>query len=200
MPQFVILGVDPGLRHTGYAVADVDLERRSIGRVLTLGTIETLPLKARTVRKTSDHLRRAQEHASRFHQLIEQYCVKAIAMEMTTLTPYKHPTLSFGIMTGIIAALRRPIIEVLPREVKRAAGATKRDVVAWALTKTKQQRNLPWPTSPKPNDFGLTYRGRNVTLEAEHPADALGAIEAALQTPHFDLAATMSASSTGRTS
>jgi Holliday junction resolvasome RuvABC endonuclease subunit len=192
MKKFVILGVDPGLRHTGYAVADIDLERRSIGRVLTLGTIETLPLNLRTVRKTSDHLRRAQEHANRFHELVERHQVNAIAMELTTLTPYKHPTLSFGIMTGIVAALRRPVIEVLPKEVKKVVGPTKRDVIAWALTRTKHQRNLTWPTSSKSNALKLTYRGRNVTLDAEHPADALGAIEAALKTSYFDLAVRIS--------
>ena len=193
--SFVILGIDPGLRHTGYAVAEVDLGRRSIGRVLTLGTIETLPLNLRTVRKTSDHLRRAQVHAKQFHELIERYRVSSIAMELTTLTPHKIPTLSFGIMTGIVAALRCPIIEVLPKEIKVLAGHTKRDVIAWALNKTKHQRNIPWPTSSKANALKLTHRGKNVALEAEHPADALGAIEAALQTPHFALAATMAASS-----
>lgn len=191
MSNFVILGIDPGLRHTGYAVAEVDLKARVLGRVLTLGTFETLPINERTVRKTSDHLNRARAHASHLLGLIDRHDVQAIAFEIVTLTPYKHPTLSFGIMTGIVATLQRPVLEVLPKEVKRVGGPTKRDVIAWALTRTKRQRNLPWPVSSKKNALGLSYRGKSVALEAEHPADALAAIEAALRTPQFELAATM---------
>lgn len=191
MSKLIILGIDPGLAYNGFAVAEVNSERRSVGRVLTLGVRKTTRSKLKTVRATSDDLRRAQEHADHLIHLVKTYRVNAIAMEVTTMTHYKYPTLSFGIMAGVVAALQRPIIEVLPWEIKRVGGSTKRDVIAWALKQTVRQKNLPWPTSSKLNSMGLTYCGKNVMQDAEHAADALAAIQAALLTHHFGLAAAM---------
>ena len=191
---FIILGIDPGLRSTGFAAAEIDKNSGAIVRVLQIGTIQTEPQTARKVRKTSDHLRRAREQANAILNVIDRHNVSVIAFELSTVTPYTHPTFSFGVMTGIVAALGRPIIQVLPHEVKFAAcrntRATKRDVIGWALAKTEGD-NLSWPTSARANSLGLSYLGRNVTIAAEHPADALAAIEAALATEEFRLAARM---------
>ena len=191
---FIILGIDPGLRSTGFAAAEVDKYAGAIVRVLQIGTIKTEPYAARTVRKTSDHLRRAREQASAILNLIQRHDVSVIAFELSTVTPYTHPTFSFGVMTGIVATLERPIIQVLPHEVKLAASgnsrATKRDIIAWALAKTEGD-NLSWPTSARANSLRLSYLGRNVTTAAEHPADALAAIEAALATEEFRVAVQM---------
>ena len=191
---FIILGIDPGLRSTGFAAAEIDKSAGSIVRVLQIGTIQTEPQTARKVRKTSDHLRRAREQANAILSVIDRHNVSVIAFELSTVTPYTHPTFSFGVMTGIVAALGRPIIQVLPHEVKFAAcrntRATRRDIIAWALAKTAGD-NLTWPTTARTNSLRLTYLGRNVTNAAEHPADALAAIEAALATEEFRLAAKM---------
>lgn len=191
---FIILGIDPGLRSTGFAAAEIDKNSGEIVRVLQVGTIQTEPQTGRKVRKTSDHLRRAREQANAIQSVIDRHNVSVIAFELSTVTPYTHPTFSFGVMTGIVAALGRPIIQVLPQEVKFAAcrntRATKRDVIVWALAKTEGD-NLSWPTSARANSLGLSYLGRNVTIAAEHPADALAAIEAALATEEFRLAARM---------
>ena len=191
---FIILGIDPGLRSTGFAAAEIDKNAGAIIRVLQIGTIQTEPQTARKVRKTSDHLRRAKEQASAILSVIERHNVSVIAFELSTVTPYTHPTFSFGVMTGIVAALGRPIIQVLPHEVKFAASgnsrATKRDIIAWALAKTAGD-NLAWPTTARSNTLRLSYLGRNVANAAEHPADAIAAIEAALATEEFRLAAQM---------
>lgn len=98
-------------------------------------------------------------------------------------------------MTGIVASLGLPIIEVLPAEVKEAATgdprATKGDVIAWAVQQT-HSGHVDWPTSHRANKLRLTYEGKHLTLSAEHPADALAAIEAALRTDQFHLGGALS--------
>lgn len=190
MSKITILGLDPGLSFTGYAIAEVDVSTKSIVRVADIGCAETARDNHRTIRKTSDDFRRARAQAEKIQQLVDLHQVSIVAAEMVTTTPYKLPTFSFGVMVGIIASLDKPVIEVLPREVKKVATgddrATKRDMIAWALKKTARQK-LPWPTSSRQNKLDLTYRGKHVTLAAEHPADALAIIEAAIATQQFHL-------------
>jgi hypothetical protein len=122
---------------------------------------------------------------------MDAHSISAIAAELSSTTPHTLPTFSFGVMIGILASMGTPIIELLPREIKKTVTgddrATKRDMIAWALKKTARQ-NLPWPTSARANKLGLQYRGKHVAPGAEHPADALAAIEAALATEQFRLA------------
>lgn len=186
------LGVDPGLRRTGFAVARADVTTGSIVKVIQVGTIETERQNLRHVRKTSDDLRRAQIQAAALRSLIADHQVAVVAMEMSTTTPYTYPTFSFGVMIGISASFDRPIIEVLPHEVKKATtgsvAGTKGEIIAWAIKKSGC-RNVGWPTSTRQNQLRITLEGKNVTRSAEHPADALGAIQAALMSNQFMLAA-----------
>lgn len=192
------LGLDPGLSSTGFALADVDLAAREISGVIKVGVIKTVPQTSKDVRKTSDQLRRARIPAGALRSLINQHGASIIAMEMSTTTPYTHPTFSFGVMIGIAASLDLPLIEVLPHEVKKAATGdvrgTKAEIIAWAVRKSRR-RNVGWPTSPIPNRLQIQLGGKYVTLAAEHPADALAAIQAALATEQFKLSASVLASS-----
>ena len=191
MTWITILGVDPGLGTSGTALAIVDSLTGKIEDILELGVFETRKSQHRTVRKTSDDLRRAKEAAGNLRRILGESRVDIVAAEMATTTPYTYPTFSFGVMTGILASLDYPIIEVLPYEVKAAATgndrATKRDIIAWALSLPSSQP-LSWPTSRRSNQLKLTYNGENVTRAAEHPADALAVIQAAVRTEQFRLA------------
>ena len=194
MNKLMVLGIDPGLALTGFAVAEVNVITRAIAKVREVGVLKTEKNHHRTVRKTSDDLARAQLQANRLRELIEKHRIDVIACEMATTTPYTLPTFSFGVMIGIVAALAKPVIEVLPGEVKIAAAgsrnATKQDIIRWAVQMTGRQK-LDWPTSTRRNQLSLLYRGASITLAAEHPADALAAIQAALATEQFRLAVAM---------
>lgn len=195
MTKLIVLGVDPGLALTGFAVAEISIATGAIAKVREIGIHKTEKSKHRTIRKTSDDLARARLQADRLRALIDRHRIDVIACEMATTTPYTLPTFSFGVMIGIVAALARPVIEVLPQEVKIAAAgnrnATKQDVIRWAVKMTGREK-LDWPTSSRKNQLGLLYRGASVTLAAEHPADALAAIQAAVSTEQFRLACAMS--------
>lgn len=191
MSRITVLGLDPGLATTGFALALVDPATGRIEDVLDVGTIETRRTQHRSVRKTSDDLRRAKEHVTCLRRILAGRIVDVVAAEMATTTPYTYPTFSFGVMTGILASLDQPIVEVLPYEVKAAATgndrASKRDIIAWALD-LPSSKPVIWPTSRRSNQLNLTYRGERVCKAAEHPADALAVIQAALRTEQFRLA------------
>jgi len=192
--KLMVLGVDPGLALTGFAIAEVNVQTGTIAKVREVGVLKTEKNPHRIVRKTSDDLARARLQADRLRALMDKHHIDVIACEMATTTPYTLPTFSFGVMIGIVAALAKPVIEVLPSEVKIAAtgtrNATKQEIIHWAVKLTSRQR-LDWPTSNRRNQLGLLYQGSSVTLAAEHPADALAAIQAALLTEQFRLACAM---------
>lgn len=191
MAQITVLGLDPGLGKTGYAIAEADTATQTISRVVAIGTLETEKSKLRTVRKTSDDLRRAKEHAAALQQVLAQAQIDLIATEMVTTTPYTYPTFSFGVMIGILASLHHPIIEVLPYEAKAAATgnnkASKREVISWALG-LPMLSTVNWPITRRANNLKLSFRGANVAKIAEHPADALAVIQAGLRTEQLRLA------------
>lgn len=87
-------------------------------------------------------------------------------------------------MLGVIASFDFFVLEVLPKEVKKSitgkADAKKEDIIKWALEVTRDD-DVQWPTSARQNRMDLSYRARNVTLAAEHQADALAVAYAALQ-------------------
>ncbi|AOG00316.1 crossover junction endodeoxyribonuclease RuvC family protein [Blastomonas sp. RAC04] len=189
----IFLGLDPGLSFTGFAVALVDIMSAKILSVIEVGVIATERQKLKQVRLTSDGYDRARVHVSGIRRVIQTHDVRFVAMEMAAATRHIKPTFSFGVMTGIAASLEPPLIQVLPGEVKAVAGvrqATKRDIIAWALEESRQG-SADWPTSSRTNKLGLSWRGRNVAKVAEHPADALAAIKAALTTDQFRLAANL---------
>jgi hypothetical protein len=64
VPPLRMLGLDPGLRRTGYAAAEVERTTRTITPLVCPGTIEPERQMLKTVRMTSDDLHRAQFQAS----------------------------------------------------------------------------------------------------------------------------------------
>lgn len=191
MSKIIGLGIDPGLRRTGYALAQVNSGTGRILDVLDVGVIETDRTKHRTVRKTSDDLRRAKEQCAGLREILESTRVDFIAAEIVTTTPYTLATFSFGVMIGILASFNQPIIQVLPRELKLASvgndRASKRDIIEWAL-EVPTSSPLEWPTSGRTNSLQLIYAGAYLAKSAEHPADALATIQAAVATEQFRLA------------
>lgn len=190
--EITMMGLDPGLGSTGYAVASIDLTTRQISKVISVGLVETDRQKLKQVRQTSDNLRRARHQVDTLKAIIDEHGVSMIAMEMCAAAQHIYPTFSSGVMIGVAASLGREIIEVLPHEVKVAAtgdkGATKARIVAWAVGLTGK-RKVGWPTSSRANSFGVRLRDAYVSKSAEHPADALGAIQASLNTEQFKIAA-----------
>lgn len=180
-----MLGIDPGLSNTGYAVARVDVSARKIVKTLELGTIQTERETAKTIRRTSDDLRRARKIHRELKAVVERHSIAVAACEMQSTAPYKRISLNFGVTLGVIASFDFFLIELLARDVKKSVtgdrDAPKEKIIRWALEVTRND-DVRWPTSARQNRMDLSYRARHVTLAAEHQADALAVIHAALQT------------------
>lgn len=191
MPRTVtVLGLDPGFGSSGYGIAQIDPVELEISRVIEVGLVEHSPDANGKISKPIDDLRRAREQWTAICQLITENDVDGIAIEITTRSQYVACAFGFGVMIGMLSTLNLPVIGVHPRQVKMATGdsrATKRDVITWALD-TFGKRVKGWPTSPHPNSLGLKLRRAYVAPSAEHPADALATIAAALRSDQFHLA------------
>lgn len=194
-----MLGVDPSLTHTGYAVAEVCTVSRKILRVIEFGTVITAPSKVKQVRRSSDDLARARAAASTLSEVINRHQIKIGVSEIPSGAQSARAALSFGIAIGILASLTIPLIEVSPSEVKMATAGTKvadkEDMVRWAVTLTNETDSaVVWDTSKKANDWAIPHGSGFVVKTMEHQADAICGIQAGLNTEQFRQLAGMLAS------
>lgn len=184
-----ILGIDPSLTATGYAVIAVDTTTKQIVCVREVGLIETAPTKVKSVRKSSDDLSRARTIIEGLRSVIATHSIKVGTSEIPSGGQSANAAKAFGIVIGMLASLEIPLIEVTPTEVKLATCgnkiADKEDIVRWALTLPAGPSGLPWPMSRAKNEWEIEYGGLNISKKAEHPADACGTVAAALQTQQF---------------
>lgn len=109
----IILGIDPGTRHTGYGVLEVEGSRE---RVLAFGAIEP-PAKL-------DLMVRLQRIGEAVDKLIEEHAPDELAIEMPFMGKNAQAMLKLGQVQGFVmkAALDRqvPVTQYAPREVKKA--------------------------------------------------------------------------------
>ena len=190
MPKTItVLGLDPSLTNTGYAVAEVDVEALKITKIIKHGTGVTAPSKNKKVRKSSDKLARARTQHAVMNDPIKDYDIKLAVSEVPSGAQSASAAMAFGIVVGLLAALPISMIEVTPSEVKVAACnskiADKEDMVRWAVQMTKSLGGTEcWKTGAK-NDWEIELGGKYVTKTMEHQADAIAVIHAALQTQEF---------------
>jgi Holliday junction resolvasome RuvABC endonuclease subunit len=193
-----LLGIDPSLTNTGMAVISVDCSTAQIVAVKHIALVETAPSKIKSVRESSDALERARKIRAGVLATIAQHQIKLAVSEVPSGAQSASACYAFGIVVGLLAALPVPLIEVSPGEVKMAVGGKKsvdkEDIVRWALTLPGDLSGMP--ASPQKNEwqianpFGKGY----ISKKAEHPADACGAVAAALKTQQFRQLAAMLAS------
>lgn len=200
MSLITMLGVDPSLSSTGWAVAEVDTRTCQILRVIDMGTIITAPTKVKQVRKSSDDLARSVTVASTLRGIVQKHAIKVGASEVPSGAQDAKASRAFGIVVGILGSLIAagcPLIEVTPTEVKLASYGTKtadkEDIVRWAVEKTAGDE-VAWNTSKTPNDWAIPHGDGYVTKTMEHQADAIAAIEAAITSQQFRQLAGMLAS------
>lgn len=191
--QINILGIDPSISNTGYAIATIDLEPIRISAIREIGLIETKAgQEGKKVRKSSEDVVRARTIAEKIRGVIEQNHIKVAVAEVPSGAQSARAALSNGVCIGMLASLPVPLFEVSPTEVKLASHGTKtadkEDIVRWAVELAGD--NQAWPIGPR-NDWEIPYRGKFVVKKAEHPADACAAIAAGILTPEFKKLAAM---------
>jgi Holliday junction resolvasome RuvABC endonuclease subunit len=185
-----MLGIDPSLTHTGYAVCEVCTETRKIIRVLEMSTIKTEKTKNKQVRSSSDKMHRARAHAVKLREVIAQHQIRVGAAEVPSGGQSANAASAFGIAIGILASLTIPLIEVSPAEVKMASvgskTADKEDIMRWALALTERTDSpVEWGVGPRKNEFEIEHRGGYILKDMEHQADAISGVQAAIASEQF---------------
>lgn len=172
-----ILGIDPSLNNLGMCLAGLNPFTSEI-QPIELFLFQPNHADAeskRVVRRNSDDLRRAQELFDGLHSALNKTKPNIVAVELPVGSQSARAMCSYGIVTGVLASCKVPMIQVTAAEVKMAGcgikTATKREMIdaAHAI-----HPDLNWPKQ----------KGRIVD-KAEHMADALFAIYAALKTDQF---------------
>lgn len=181
MRTIKVMGVDPSLRNWGMAIANVDVVSGEID-IVNLILIETEKEKSKQVRKSSDDLRRANELHAVYSETIKAHDVRLVMSEIPHGAQSARASWGLGIALGILASTPVPVIQVSALNVKNLAvgdkTASKVEMIAWAATR--------WP---KAN--WLRHSGFKLLNKNEHLADAVGAVNAGIQTDQYKQATAM---------
>lgn len=170
----IIAGIDPSLNNFGLAKGEFR------DRYFTLSNLvlqETAGTKVKQVRKNSDDLKRAQLLYDATHEFIKD--VDLVIVEVPVGSQSARSMASYGICIGLIASIKKPLIQVTPTEVKLAAvnnkNATKDQMIQWATTEFPQ---ADW--------LYKTQKGvKSLVSKNEHLADAVAAIKAGIRSETF---------------
>lgn len=180
-----VLCVDPSHKNLGLARVLVDPVSFDF-QPIDLHLHQTEPDGGKRVRKSSDDLRRAVEHAELLRE--GEAWADLVMAEVPSGSQSARACLGAGVCIGLLASLRKPLIEVSPTEAKKAVigrgTATKEEMIYWAYG---EYPNLNWITSKRSKNPG------NLTDANEHLADALAIGRAGIKTPEFRAAAAIHA-------
>lgn len=171
------------MRNWGIAVADLDLESGLLD-VPTLSIVQPRDEKSKQVRKNSKDLALAKELFDGAYE-VAKIC-KVVFVEVPVGSQSARAMASYGVCVGVLgslAGLGITIIEVSPEENKKALTgikhATKEAMISAALAE------YPTANWPRQERNGATFKKGDLKAEAEHVADAIGAIHAGCATPIF---------------
>jgi len=179
-----VLAIDPAMRNWGLARLMICPHQLTI-QVVDLKLVTTESQAGKTVRKSSDDYRRAQEAFAAAHAWAQ--IADLIMAEVPSGSQSSRASLGAGMSIMGLAALgtMRPLIQVNPIEAKKAVTgrktASKDEMIAWASAKYPQ---APW----------IRARGKSTgaLVDAnEHLADALAIAHAGVQTAEFRSAISM---------
>ena len=176
-----IVGMDPSMSNWGIATGWLDLDTKQV-EIKSLSVTKPVHPTGKQVRQNSIDLASSEQLSAKAMQAVQD--AKAVFVEVPVGSQSARAMASYGICVGILGAMRaagKPFFEVTPTEVKvQATGkatATKKDMIQWAASAHPEAN---WPT--------YTRGGQTLIAEAqaEHMADAVGAIYAGINTSQFN--------------
>lgn len=183
MKKIQICGFDPSLRNWGIATALLDLESGLLD-VPTLSIVKPRDETTKQVRKNSKDLAIANQLFSGAYDIASK--CKVVFVEVPVGSQSARAMASYGVCVGVLGSLTGlgiPIIEVSPEENKKVMTgkrtATKDEMIAAAYAA------YPDANWPRHDRNGTTFVKGEMKAEAEHVADAIGAIHAGCATPVF---------------
>lgn len=177
-----VVGVDPSLRNFGLCAGTIDLSHEDFPFELEeLKLVESESDKAskKVVRKNSDDLRRATKLQRTMTEFINKHEAQMVIVEVPVGSQSARSMASYGICIGVLASIRKPMIQVTPTEVKLSTVGSK--------TASKDAM-IKWATQAYPDAAWLTRKVKGeVTFVAknEHLADSVAAVHAGILTEPF---------------
>lgn len=170
-----IVGLDISMSNLGAAVAtyDTDTEQLLIQQVETFCPQVS---NSKQVRQNSKDLAKAEQLFNALYNVTAN--AHLVCVEVPHGSQNARASVSYAMCIGVLGALRKfveVVVEVSANEVKSIVGkkdASKKEVIAWV-----QQHHPEAPLD--------TFRGSINLSKAEHQADAVVAIHAALKTDVF---------------
>lgn len=179
-----VVGFDPSMTNWGCCLATVDVNTLEVA-IQGLQIYQTESEARKGVIKQSDDLRRAIEVRNGMLKACDGAAFAISEIPFMNPGGYASANFNSGLVTGVLASIEIPLIQVFPRDVKIAAvghkDACKEEMIEWAITKYP---DAPWLT--------VKRKGKMVPTKAnEHLADAVAAIHAGIQTEQFRQALAM---------
>lgn len=174
MPSITVVGLDPSMRNFGMVKGRLDLDTGQLD-IWAMQLSQPDKSSQKTVRKNSQDLEAARYHFGYIGAFLED--ADLIFVEIPVGSQSARAMASYGMCIGLIASITKPLIQVTPAEVKRAATGNK--------TATKQEM-IDWAVSTYPNAPWLKHAGK-ITGKNEHLADSIAAIHAGVKTDVFKL-------------
>lgn len=191
------IGIDAAFANMGLARVEIDPRGGTIWsqsiRCVDLKLVGTEAQNKKTVRKSSDDLRRAIELHRALHDYIRD--AQVIFAEIPSGAQSAAAAKYLGAALGILASSPIPIIEVSPLESRmvvsgaKSQGVSKEQVVAWAA---KNWPDAPWLRHSKAGRVTgkggrvlATWKAGDLQKPNEHLADAMATIAAGTKTPAF---------------
>lgn len=180
MSLLKVVGVDPALRNFGLVKATINIADPNFPieiQHLELVSTETDAASKKVVRKNSDDLQRARKLHHSLHQFIGD--ANMVFAEIPVGSQSARAMASYGVCIGVLASIRKPLVQLTPTEVKLAAvgdkNASKRDMINWATT-----------AYPEANWLRVKRNGKMELVDKnEHLADAVATLHAGLLTDQF---------------
>lgn len=180
--QVRVVGLDPAIKNFGIIRARIDLYTSAI-TVDHTRLVQTEKETAKTVRKSSDDLRRAQEIAEAVRAEIDVSGAKFVISEIPSGAQSARAAFLLGAALGIIGSLTVPIIQVSPLDTKIASvgdkAATKEQIIQWAFGLYPK---LPWILCDRDSK---NHKKGDLHDDNEHVADAIGVVHAGIRKPEF---------------
>lgn len=167
---------DGSLRNFGMAKLHFDTDTDTLS-VIDLKLVKTEKAKAKTVRVSSDKLRRSREIALAAREWAGDCAM--LFVEVPSGAQDANASFAFGVVTGIYASMVLEPIEVSPSETKLAAvgtrTASKEEMIDWAIDR--------FPVAPW---LRVKRAGAMTPTQAnEHLADAVAIAHAGIRLPVF---------------
>lgn len=174
-----IVGIDPSLRNWG-------MVKVTYNPILNQVYVNTSKLiQPKQLEKANRTNEKDVYSASQLYSFSKEFIdkdVDAICIEVPTGSQSSRAMASYGTCVGVIGSLHDlgiPIIQVTPTEVKKVTGdrvADKKDIIEWVMNKHPEYQ------LPMQKKQGMK---EPIYTKAEHLADALLAVYAALDKPTF---------------